>query len=135
MHKLWTAAAAAVCLVTFLHAQPRAQKDDSEAKRVRDASTIFGEIMAAEDNAIPTAILNKASGIAIFPSTVKAGFIVGGMRGRGVLSGRGAGGWSSPAFLTLTGGSFGLPNCRQAAHITPVVRGDPGPRNTLRHPS
>ncbi|HKC55997.1 MAG TPA: hypothetical protein VKC35_07715, partial [Vicinamibacterales bacterium] len=63
MHKLWTAAAAAVCLVTLLHAQPRAQKDDSEAKRVRDASTIFGEIMAAEDNAIPTAILNKASGI------------------------------------------------------------------------
>src|SRR5882672_5058225 len=96
-----TAAAAAVCLVAFLHAQPRAQKDDNEAKRVRDAATIFGEIMAAEDKAIPGAILSKAAGIAIFPSTVKAGFVVGGMRGRGILSARGANGWSSPAFLTL----------------------------------
>src|SRR5258705_12543474 len=129
MHKLWTAAAAAVCLVTFLHAQPRAQKDDSEAKRVRDASTIFGEIMAAEDNAIPTAILNKASGIAIFPSTVKAGFIVGGLRGRGGLSGRGAGGWSSPAFLTLTGGGVGLPSCRAAPPHSLWGHGEPAARD------
>ena len=47
MKKLWTAAAAAVCLMTFLHAQPRAQKDSDEAKRVKDATTIFDEIMAA----------------------------------------------------------------------------------------
>src|SRR5258705_12816293 len=131
MHKLWTAAAAAVCLVTFLHAQPRAQKDDSEAKRVRDASTIFGEIMAAEDNAIPTAILNKASGIAIFPSTVKAGFIVGGMRGRGVLSGRGTGGWSSPAFLTLAGGRLRVHIGWQPPHILPGIHGPRGPATPL----
>ena len=113
MRKLTTVAAAAVCLVSFLAAQPRAQKDDddkNEPKRVRDAATVFGEIMAAEDKAIPGAILNKASGIAIFPSTIKAGFIVGGMRGRGIISARGSNGWSAPAFLTLTGGSFGLQN-------------------------
>ena len=131
MRKLWTAAAAAVCMVTFLDAQPRAQKDDSEAKRVREAATIFGEIMAAEDKAIPTAILNKANGIAIFPNTVKGGFIVGGMRGRGVLSGRGASGWSSPAFLTLTGGSFGLQIGGQAADIILVISGDRGLENLV----
>ena len=131
MRKLWTAAAAAVCMVTFLHVQPRAQKDDSEAKRVREAATIFGEIMAAEDKAIPTAILNKANGIAIFPNTVKGGFIVGGMRGRGVLSGRGASGWSSPAFLTLTGGSFGLQIGGQAADIILVISGDRGLENLV----
>ena len=132
MQKLWTAAAAAVCLVTFLHAQPRAQKDDdNEAKRVRDAATVFAEIMAAEDKAIPEAILNKANGIAIFPGTVKAGFIVGGMRGRGVLSGRGASGWSSPAFLTLTGGSFGLQIGGQAADIILVISGDRGLENLV----
>jgi len=125
------AAAAAVCLLTFLHAQPRAQKDDSEAKRVRDAATVFGEIMAAEDKSIPGAILNKANGIAIFPNTVKAGFIVGGMRGRGVLSARGAGGWSSPAFITLTGGSFGLQIGGQAADIILVINGDRGLENLV----
>jgi lipid-binding SYLF domain-containing protein len=126
-----TAAAAALCLVTFLHAQPRAQKDDNEAKRGRDAATIFGEIMAAEDKAVPGAILSKATGIAIFPSTVKAGFVVGGMRGRGILSARGANGWSSPAFLTLTGGSFGLQIGGQATDIILVINGDRGLENLV----
>jgi lipid-binding SYLF domain-containing protein len=131
MKKLWTAAAAAVCLVLFLHAQPRAQKDDNEAKRVRDATTIFGEIMAAEDKAIPNAILSKATGIAIFPSTIKAGLVFGGIRGRGVLSGRGANGWSSPAFLTLTGGTFGLQIGGESADIILVINGDRGLQNLV----
>src|SRR3989442_13019258 len=131
MKKLCTAAAAAVCLVTFLHAQPRAQKDDNEAKRVRAAATIFGEIMSAEDKAIPGAILNKAPGVAIFPNTIKAGLVVGGMRGRGILSARGANGWSSPAFLTLTGGSFGLQIGGQAADIILVINGQRGLENLV----
>src|SRR5947207_2878693 len=134
MRKLTTVAAAAVCLVSFLAAQPRAQKDDddkNEPKRVRDAATVFGEIMAAEDKAIPGAILGKASGIAIFPNTVKAGFVVGGMRGRGVISARGANGWSAPAFLTLTGGSFGLQIGGQAADIILVINGQRGLENLV----
>jgi lipid-binding SYLF domain-containing protein len=131
MKKLWTVAAAAVCLMTFLHAQPRAQKDDNEAKRVQDAASIFGEIMAAEDKAIPNAILSKASGIAIFPSTIKAGLLVGGLRGRGVLSARGTNGWSSPAFLTLTGGSFGLQIGGEAADIILVINNDRGLQNLV----
>ena len=133
MKKLWTAAAAAVCLATFLAAQPRAQKDDqdTEAKRVRDAATIFDEIMAASDKAIPSAILNKATGIAIFPNTIKAGLVVGGMRGRGIISGHGPNGWSSPAFLTLTGGSFGLQIGGQAADIVLVINGDRGLENLV----
>jgi lipid-binding SYLF domain-containing protein len=131
MKKLWTAAAAAVCLVLLLHAQPRAQKDDNEAKRVHDATTIFGEIMAAEDKAIPNAILSKATGIAIFPSTIKAGLVFGGIRGRGVLSGRAANGWSSPAFLTLTGGTFGLQIGGESADIILVINGDRGLQNLV----
>ena len=131
MKKLWTAAAAAVCLMTFLHAQPRAQKDSDEAKRVHDAATIFDEIMAAEDKSIPTAILGKATGIAIFPSTIKAGLVIGGMRGRGVLSGRTADGWSSPAFLTLTGGSFGLQIGGESADIILVINNDRGLQNLV----
>jgi lipid-binding SYLF domain-containing protein len=131
MKKLWTAAAAAVCLMTFLHAQPRAQKDSDEAKRVRDAATIFGEIMAAEDKSIPSAILGKATGIAIFPSTIKAGLVIGGVRGRGILSGRTADGWSSPAFLTLTGGSFGLQIGGESADLILVINGDRGLQNLV----
>ena len=143
MKNIWTVAAAAVCLVMVFDggadlkvrlyaAQPRAQQDeDNEAKRVRDAATIFGEIMAAPDKAIPAGILSKAAGIAIFPSTIKAGLVVGGMRGRGILSARGSDGWSSPAFLTLTGGSFGLQIGGQAADIILVINGDRGLQNLV----
>jgi lipid-binding SYLF domain-containing protein len=131
MKKLWTVAAAAVCLMTLLHAQPRAQKDSDEAKRLHDATTIFDEIMAAEDKSIPAAILGKATGIAIFPSTIKAGLVIGGVRGRGILSGRTADGWSSPAFLTLTGGSFGLQIGGESADIILVINGDRGLQNLV----
>jgi lipid-binding SYLF domain-containing protein len=131
MKTIWTAPAVAVCLITCLHAHPRAQKDDNEAKRVHEAATIFDEIMAAEDKAIPAAILGKATGIAIFPSTIKAGLLVGGLRGRGILSARGPNGWSSPAFMTLTGGSFGLQIGGESADIILVINGDRGLQNLV----
>jgi lipid-binding SYLF domain-containing protein len=131
MKNILMAAAAAVCLLALHPALPRAQKDDNEAKRVRDGATVFGEIMSAEDKAIPNAILGKAVGIAIFPDTIKAGLVVGGMRGRGVLSARGANGWSSPAFLTLTGGSFGLQIGGQAADIVLVINNQRGLENLV----
>lgn len=128
------AAAVAAFVAVFLTSFPSAQSNETdEAKRVRDATTVFGEIMGAQDQAIPRAILSKAEGIAIFPDTVKAGFIVGGMRGRGVLSVRSAAGWSSPAFLTLTGGSFGLQIGGQAADVILVINDRRGLDNLVRN--
>ncbi len=123
--------AAVLACSSFLSAQDIQNTD--EAKRVRDATTVFGEIMGAEDKAIPRAILGKAEGIAIFPDTVKAGFIVGGTRGRGILSVRSAAGWSAPAFMTLTGGSFGLQIGGQAADIILVINERRGLENLVRN--
>jgi len=92
-------------------------KGSEEAERVRAASVVFGEVMAASDSAIPQSILKRAEGLAIFPSTIKAGFIVGGMRGRGLAVAHSGSGWSSPAFMTLTGGSFGAQIGGQAADL------------------
>lgn len=126
-----TALVAVFLLSSFLSAQDTRNAD--EAKRIRDATTVFGEIMGAEDKAIPRAILGKAEGIAIFPDTVKAGFIVGGMRGRGILSVRTATGWSAPAFMTLTGGSFGLQIGGQATDIILVINERRGLENLVRN--
>lgn len=133
--KRWIAVAAAVAAFTafspFTSAQ--SQQTSDEAKRIRDATMIFSEIMGAEDKAIPRAILGKAEAIAIFPDTVKAGFIVGGMRGRGIISAHSASGWSSPAFMTLTGGSFGLQIGGQAADIILVINDRRGLENLVRN--
>ena len=60
----------------------------------------------------------------MFPSLVKAGFVVGGQRGRGIISVRDpkSGAWSSPAFLTITGGSIGLQIGAQAVDLVLVVQ-------------
>lgn len=112
---------------------PRAQTD--EADRIRESTTVFSEIMRAPDKAIPRSVLEKAEAIAVFPSTLKGGFIFGGHRGRGILSvrDRATGRWSPPAFLTLTGASFGAQIGGQAVDLVLVVMNPRGLENLLRN--
>jgi len=132
MTRLIAATLAAAVLAGFPAATLAQQSDASvEARRLREASVVFGEIMTAEDDAIPRALLGKAEGIAIFPGTVRAGFIFGGMRGRGVLSARTESGWSAPAFLTITGGSFGLQIGGQAVDLILVINNRRGLENLV----
>ncbi len=111
----------------------RAAGGSDEADRVREAATVFTEIMGAEDKAIPRTILDRAAGIAIFPGTLKAGFVFGAHRGRGVLIAKDESGWSSPAFLTLTGGSFGAQIGGQASDIVLVIMNRRGLENLVRN--
>lgn len=124
-------AAVAVALLTMLGAAPSARQESDEARRVRESAIVLAEIMGAEDKAIPRAIIGKAEAIAIFPGTLRAGFIVGGMRGRGIISARNEGRWSAPAFLTLTGGSFGLQIGGQAADLVLVINNRRGLENLV----
>ena len=105
-----------------------AQPSSDEARRVADAATVLEEIMAASDNAVPRAIIESAEGIAVFPSLIKGGIVVGAQRGRGVLSVRDKknGGWSSPAFLTITGGSIGAQFGAQAIDLVLVINNQRG---------
>jgi len=85
-----------------------AKKLARATKEAQKAADVFTEIMNVPDQAIPQKLLDKAEAVAIFPSVIKAGFIVGGRAGDGVISRRVKGGWSAPAFFNLAGGSFGL---------------------------
>lgn len=106
-----------------------------EAERVAEATIVLGEIMETPDQAIPDAVYRVAEAIAVFPSTIKGGFIVGAQRGRGIISVRNdsTGTWSPPAFLTLTGGSFGLQIGAQSIDIILVVMNRRGLENLLRN--
>src|SRR5215510_958312 len=65
---------------------PRGNKMKAGSEQTAKASKVFGEIMGTPDKGIPSDLLNKAECVAVFPSVVKAGFIVGGKAGRGVAS-------------------------------------------------
>ena len=76
---------------------------------VQSATQVFSADVTESKNQIPKSVLRQAVAIAIIPNVVKAGFIVGGTRGSGVLVVRNnKGEWSNPAFVTLTGGGVGL---------------------------
>lgn len=112
--KLASIASATIALALLLglaaavSGQSKKSKKLAEAtKEAQDAANIFQTIMNVPDKAVPQNLLDKAEAIAVF-QVYKAGFIVGGRTGEGVISRRVKGGWSAPAFYNLNGGSFGL---------------------------
>jgi lipid-binding SYLF domain-containing protein len=134
MHIRYTALlTAASILFLFLGSAPALAQHD-ELERLESATTVFEEIMDAPDNAIPRSILEEAEAVAIIPNTVKAGFIFGGHRGKGVISARTEdGAWSQPAFLTLTGGSFGLQIGGQTVDLVLVIMNRKGLEKLLKN--
>lgn len=117
----------AFVIVALSLATLSAQSSD-EARRISDSIIVLDEIMAAADQSVPRSILEKAVGVAVFPSLLKGGFVVGGQRGKGILSVRDkqTGVWSAPAFLTITGGSIGAQIGAQAIDLVLVVNNDRG---------
>jgi lipid-binding SYLF domain-containing protein len=84
-----------------------AQNKDDVTKRLNDAAEDLNRLTNAPDNNIPQSILADAKCVAIVPTLIKGGFIVGAQNGRGVATCRTEHGWSAPAFFAITGGSWG----------------------------
>ncbi|HSB74970.1 MAG TPA: lipid-binding SYLF domain-containing protein [Terriglobales bacterium] len=82
-------------------------KTDTEL-RLENATAVLKSILNAPESKIPDEVISGAKCIAVVPHLLKGGFIFGAKRGRGVVTCRlPGGGWSSPAFLTVTGGDWG----------------------------
>ena len=84
------------------------KKARAAAAQSAKAARVFDQIMGTRERSIPSDLLDRAEAVAVFPSVLKAGFILGGRGGSGVISRRVEGGWSAPAFFDLGGGSIGL---------------------------
>jgi lipid-binding SYLF domain-containing protein len=121
----------ALLIASVASAQPNVS---DEVDRVQDAAVVLSELASAPDKAIPKGVLERAEAIAIFPGVKKAGFVVGGSWGRGMISVRNPnGGWSAPAFLRLAGGSFGAQIGAQEVDLVLVVMNQRGVENLLRN--
>jgi lipid-binding SYLF domain-containing protein len=81
----------------------------SERDRAVDAAQVLTQILRAPDNTIPKELLEDAHAIAVIPHVVKGAFLFGGQYGKGLVAQRRSDGtWSAPAYVDLSGGSFGL---------------------------
>jgi lipid-binding SYLF domain-containing protein len=99
--------------------------------RLQSAGTVLDEIMAAPDKGLPEEILGSAECVAVVPSLLKGGFIVGGSYGRGVATCRTSAGWSAPAFFRMEGGSVGFQIGGQAVDLIMVVMNEKGMKSLL----
>jgi SH3 domain-containing YSC84-like protein 1 len=107
-----------ILLAAVLASSSSALAQTAEDARLAAAGAVLNEVMLDPDQSIPPELLQRAHGIAIFPSVVRGGFIVGARRGRGVLVVRAADGrWSNPTFITLTSGSIGWQVGAQSADV------------------
>lgn len=100
-------------IVPSLQAQDKTKIDE----RLKAASTVIEEVMAAPDHAIPETVLGGAKCVIVIPSEKKAAFGVGAQYGQGVASCRTGHGWSAPVFVRLAGASFGFQIGGQATDL------------------
>lgn len=109
----------------------KAKRLDDAVRHSEDAAKVFNEIMGVPEKAIPKELLDKAEAILVFPDVVKAAFIVGGQGGQGVISRRGADGWSAPAYFNLGGASFGAQIGGEKTDYVLLIMNDAGLKGLL----
>jgi lipid-binding SYLF domain-containing protein len=98
-----------------------------EDARAQNAVRVLTDIQAIPESAIPDKLLDEARAIVVVPDSIKAGLVIGGRRGHGLLSvKRPDGTWSNPSFVSLTGGSIGFQAGVQSSDIVLVFRSDRG---------
>jgi lipid-binding SYLF domain-containing protein len=121
-------------LVVSLCSWSFAADETNESKatqRVQSAADVLNEIQSAPDSGMPQEILSRAECVAVVPSMLKGGFIVGGKYGRGLASCRTPKGWSAPAFFMVTGGSVGFQIGGQAVDLVMLIMNNDGMQHLL----
>src|ERR1700735_1986217 len=108
-----------------------ADEDTKGSDRVEAAAQVLNDIQGAPDKGIPQEVLGSAECVAVVPSMLKGGFIVGAKYGRGLASCRTAKGWSAPAFFVVAGGSFGFQIGGQAVDLVMLIMNKDGMKHLL----
>ncbi|MFI4969633.1 MAG: lipid-binding SYLF domain-containing protein [Lysobacterales bacterium] len=100
---------------------------EEESKRAENAVRVLKEVMQAPDKAIPHDLLQNAHAIAVVPDVIKAGLVVGGRHGNGLIAVKTRDGtWSNPSFISLTGGSIGFQAGVSSTDVILVFRTERG---------
>src|SRR5579864_7325719 len=119
--------------VSSAQAKTGTAKQSDEGARAANAADVLSEIMEAPDQGIPDALMKKAYGIAVIPHVVKGAFGIGGRYGKGLVAERNAdGGWGTPLFIEIGGGSFGFQLGVEETDIVMVFTNSDGIKPLLR---
>lgn len=108
--------------------------NNKEQKRLENSGVVMQEIMNTPEN-IPQEVLEKAECVIVFPSVLKAAFVVGASYGRGAMVCRTGehfkGPWGAPAMFALEGGSVGFQIGGQATDLVLLIMNERGASSIL----
>jgi len=94
-----------------------------EENLVTDSTDVVDQLLRIPEQGVPPALLSRAYAVAVIPRVIKVGFGLGARYGKGVIVVRhDDGSWSNPAFVKLTGGSFGFQAGAQSTDIILVFK-------------
>ena len=135
MKKLMTYVMSVLLLVPpVLSSSAFAADSEKDEDRLMNSGTVLKEILDVPDD-LPQDLLDKADCVVVFPSVLKAAFIVGGSYGRGAMSCRRGenfrGPWGAPTMMALEGGSFGLQIGGEATDFVLLVMNERGASGIL----
>jgi lipid-binding SYLF domain-containing protein len=121
-------------LTILLSSTFAADREEKDEDRLQNSGTVLKEILDVPDD-IPQDLLDKADCVVVFPSVLKAAFIVGGSYGRGAMSCRRGenfrGPWGAPSMMALEGGSFGFQIGGEATDFVLLVMNERGASGIL----
>src|SRR6266446_6903264 len=135
MRKMVSCLSSIVLVVLALLGEVASASDQTkDDERLRNSGTVLKEILDVPDS-IPQDLLDKADCVVVFPSVLKAAFIVGGSYGRGAMSCRKGenftGTWGAPTMMALEGGSFGFQIGGEATDFVLLVMNERGASGIL----
>jgi len=119
-------------LAVFAAAVPAFAQDAKLTDRMESAANVIEDVMNTPDKGIPQSILANAKCVVVIPSYKKGAFVVGAQYGQGVATCRTPRGWSAPAFVQLTGGSFGWQIGGQSTDLVLVAMNQRGLEDMLK---
>jgi lipid-binding SYLF domain-containing protein len=125
--------AAVFCMMMPIAMAGNAPIASDERDRAVDAAHVLKQIIEAPDSTIPKELLENAHAIAVIPHVVKGAFMFGGEYGKGLVAQRRSDGtWSAPAYVDLTGGSFGFQIGASATDVILVFTNSQGVEPLLK---
>src|SRR5246500_3486473 len=118
----------------FTTASALADDKEKDEDRLKNCGTVLKEILDIPDD-VPKDLLDKADCVVVFPSVLKAAFVVGGSYGRGAMTCRTGesfnGSWGAPSMMALEGGSVGFQIGGQGTDLVLLVMNDRGANGIL----
>jgi lipid-binding SYLF domain-containing protein len=123
----------AVLLVTpGIAAAHQSEDAAKQGKKLTEATAVYHELITASDRAVPKELLENCRCVAVIPNVLKAALGYGARHGSGAMTCRTGKDWSAPAFVNISGGSFGLQLGAESSDLVLFFMNDRGARSLVK---